>query len=72
MHNHSLDPRAAIVLDLVPRTSAHQADEARLLNFLKNFIPGQSYEHLKMDRGNPARRLKLERNRLTITIFARP
>ena len=29
-----MDPRAAIVLDLVPRASANQADEARLLNFL--------------------------------------
>ena len=45
LHDHSLDPRAAIVLDLVPRASAHQADEARLLNsgkiskieFWKNF-----------------------------------
>ena len=30
-NRHSLDPRAAIVLDLVPRASTHQADEARLL-----------------------------------------
>ena len=35
LNDHSLDPRAAIVLDLVPRASAHQADEARLLNFWK-------------------------------------
>ena len=35
LNNHSLDPRAAIVLDLVPRASAHQADEAGLLNFWK-------------------------------------
>ena len=35
LHNHSLDPRAAIVLDLVPRASGHQADEARFLNFWK-------------------------------------
>ena len=32
-YDYSLDPRAAIVLDLVPRASAHQADEARPLNF---------------------------------------
>ena len=31
--SHNLDPRAAMVLDPVPRASAHQADEARLLNF---------------------------------------
>ena len=30
LNDHSLDPRDAIVLDLVPRASAHQADEARL------------------------------------------
>ena len=72
MHNHSLDPRAAIVLDLVPRASAHQADEARLLNFLKNFIPDQSYARLNMDKGNPSRRLKFERNGLKVTIFERP
>ena len=35
LNDHSLDPRDAIVLDLVPRASAHQADEARLLNFWK-------------------------------------
>ena len=68
LHDHCLDPRAAIVLDLVPRASAHQADKLRLLNF----IPGQSFERLNMDRGNPARRLKFERNRLTVTIFAQP
>ena len=33
MLDHNLDPMAAIVLDLVPRASAHQADEAMLLNF---------------------------------------
>ena len=33
LNNHSLDPRAAIVLDLVPRASSDQTDEARLLNF---------------------------------------
>ena len=33
LHDHNLDPRAAIVLDLEPRASAYQADEARLLNF---------------------------------------
>ena len=35
LHNCSLDPRAAIVLDLVPRASAQQGDGARLLNFEK-------------------------------------
>ena len=35
LHHHNLDPRAAIVLDLVPRASALQADEARLLDFWK-------------------------------------
>ena len=71
MHDHNLDPRAAIVLDLMPRASVQQADEARL-EFLKNFIPGQSYARLNMDRGNLARRLKFERNGLKVTIFKRP
>ena len=67
MHDHNLDPRAAIVMDLVPMASAHQADEA--FEFLKNFIPGRSYAHLNMDRGNPARRLKIERNGLKVAIL---
>ena len=35
LNDHSLDPRAEIVLDLVHRSSAHQSDEARLLNLWK-------------------------------------
>ena len=55
LHHHSLDPRAAIVMNLVPRASAHQADEARLS---KNFIPGQSYESLNIR----ARHIRLLKN----------
>ena len=35
LNDHNLCPGAAIVLGLVSRASAHQADEARLLNFWK-------------------------------------
>ena len=71
MHNHNLDPRATIVLDLVPRASVHQADEARLLNFLK-FLSRQSYVSLNMDRGNLGKRLKFGRNYVMVTLFAQP
>ena len=37
LHNYSLDPRAAIVLDLMPRARAHQANETNISNFLKKF-----------------------------------
>ena len=57
LHDHCLYPRAAIILDLVPKTCAHQAGEAKL---------GQSYACLNMDRGNLAKRLKFGRNSLMV------
>ena len=46
--------------------------QSTLVKALRSKHFGQSYARLNMDRGNPARRLKFERNGLTVTIFARP
>ena len=49
LNNHSLDPRAVIVLDLVPRASAQQSDEARLLNYWNISFQARVMAVLKMD-----------------------